>query len=273
MPIPVHDLGGAGAPLVISHATGFSGRVYEPLAALLAGSFRVFAVDHRGHGVAGSPTDGDMSYAAMAADLIEAIDACELDAPVVFGHSMGGTVALLAALERPGLFAGAYLYEPSALPPQNAVNGRMAMWSEAIRRRTSEFPSRAAALQNFATKDPYRRFRADVLDAFVEHAFEELPGGVVRLRCRPEDEAECYARNVTSVDDLTGIEIAATLACGADDEFGAGLVPPPLASLLPDAQLVVYEHLGHFGPFEAPDLIGLGVIDALAGSRDASRKA
>ncbi|MHB8696290.1 MAG: alpha/beta fold hydrolase [Solirubrobacteraceae bacterium] len=199
MRIPIHDRGGSGPPLVISHATGFCGRLYDPLAAALSDRFRVFAVDHRGHGEAGSPPDGDMSYQAMAVDLIDAIESLDLEAPRVFGHSMGATVALLAAQRRPELFSRAYLFEASALPTAFRVNGATNAMIEGVRRRIARFPSKPEALANFAAKDPYRRFRADALACFVEHALVENPDGGVRLRCTPTDEAECYLRNMISV--------------------------------------------------------------------------
>jgi pimeloyl-ACP methyl ester carboxylesterase len=263
MRLPIYDRGGSGPPLVISHATGFCGRLYDPLAAALAHRFHVYAVDHRGHGQAGSPRDGDMSYDAMAVDLLEAIDALELETPSVFGHSMGATVALLAARRRPGVFAHAYLFEAAALPSDFRVNGAMSAMIEGVRHRVDRFPSKADALANFALKDPYRRFRADVLACFVQHGLVELPDGTAGLRCAPADEAECYARNMTPVSRFAGLSIDATLACGTTDDFGMGLVPPPLTAVLPEARVVVHEFVGHFGPLEVPERIAADVIDAL----------
>ena len=38
------------------------------------------------------------------------------------------------------------------------------------------FPSRAAALANFASKAPFETFRADVLHCYVQHGLKELAG-------------------------------------------------------------------------------------------------
>jgi pimeloyl-ACP methyl ester carboxylesterase len=262
--IPVYDLGGSGPPLLISHATGFCGRVYDPLAAGLADRFHVYAVDHRGHGAAGSPPDGDLSYQAMAVDLIETIDRLGLQQPALFAHSMGATVGLLAAQRRPGLFSGAYLFEPSALPDSFTINGAVRDMIAVTRSRADRFASKQDALAAFSVKLPYSRFRPDVLACFVENGFEELPDGSARLCCRPEDEAECYVRNMIPVSTLAGVAIDATIASGGLDEFGVGLVPPPLLAVLPEARVVVYEDLGHFAPLEAPDRIAADVAAALA---------
>jgi pimeloyl-ACP methyl ester carboxylesterase len=48
--IAIHDLGGVGEPLLVCHATGFCGHMYEPLARSLRTRHHVFAVDLRGQG-------------------------------------------------------------------------------------------------------------------------------------------------------------------------------------------------------------------------------
>lgn len=266
----VHELGGDGRPLLLSHATGFPGRLYAPLAARLREAFTVLALDHRGHGDASSPADGDLSYTSMASDLVATVDRLGLSRPVIFGHSMGASVALLAARERPDLFAGAYLYEPSLIATGRDIGPMMGAWAAGVRARRSAFASRADAMLWFAKREPYSRFRADVLAAYVEHGLEDLDDGTVRLRCRPEDEAVCYAHNVLSADAVAGVHLRATIACGTTDTLGVGLVPPAVAEVLPYADVVVHRQLGHFGPMEAPDTIADDVIAALAGGGGAS---
>ena len=46
----VHDLGGDGPTLLHSHATGFHGRCYVPIADALADRFHSVGFDYRGHG-------------------------------------------------------------------------------------------------------------------------------------------------------------------------------------------------------------------------------
>ena len=60
--VAVHDLGGPdaigdhdSAVLLFAHATGFCGRVWEPVAAALTHRFRCLALDFRGHGVSELP--------------------------------------------------------------------------------------------------------------------------------------------------------------------------------------------------------------------------
>src|SRR5689334_18157382 len=145
--VAVHDLGGAGAPLLLCHATGFCGRAYEPLAAELADRFHVWALDFRGHGDSSAPEGERFHWDGMADDLLAAIDVIATGPIAVFGHSLGGGVAMLAEQRRPATLRWAYLFEPIVVP---AVEGTgfagPNIMSSAARRRRPTFPSKAAAL-------------------------------------------------------------------------------------------------------------------------------
>jgi pimeloyl-ACP methyl ester carboxylesterase len=248
--------------LLVSHATGFTGRTYTPFASTLARRFHVWAIDHRGHGHAGEPPDGDLSWDAMARDLLDAIDAAGLVKPFVYGHSMGGAVALLAAARRPEAFSAAYVFEPAILASRTHLHDWIEAWIAGIRRRREVFESLGDALAYFAARDPYRRFRVDALMAYVTDGLAPLPDGRLRLRCPPDVEADCYAREVVVADTFARLPLRVVVACGVGDFFGAGLVPPALANYLPAAEVRKLAHVGHFGPLEAPELAARDVIDA-----------
>jgi len=64
--VTVHDLGGTGDPFLICHATGFLGRVYEPMAADLTAHHHVYALDFRGHGDTPRPANERFDWSGMA---------------------------------------------------------------------------------------------------------------------------------------------------------------------------------------------------------------
>lgn len=92
---------GAGAPLVILHGLFGSARNWHAIAKGLGSDFRVFALDLRNHG--NSPWAPGMSYAELAEDVGAFIEHHGLGVPAVLGHSLGGKVAMVLALERPEL--------------------------------------------------------------------------------------------------------------------------------------------------------------------------
>ncbi len=94
----IRHAGPEGVPLLIAHGLFGSARNWGGVAKRLSEGREVVAVDMRNHGA--SPWDAEHSYAAMAADLDEAVEALGGRADVL-GHSMGGKAAMVLALTRP----------------------------------------------------------------------------------------------------------------------------------------------------------------------------
>ena len=90
---------GSGAAVAVLHGLFGAGRNLGLLQRRLAGEFRVLALDLRNHGA--SPHATEMSYKAMAADVAETLAARGALPAALLGHSMGGKVAMLLALDRP----------------------------------------------------------------------------------------------------------------------------------------------------------------------------
>jgi pimeloyl-ACP methyl ester carboxylesterase len=260
--LAVHDFGGEGPPLLICHATGFCGWAYEPLAAALRDRHHVWALDFRGHGDSAAPGDGDFSWDGAAGDVLAAVDAMGAEQVDAVGHSMGGAAALLAEIRRPGVLRSAYLYEPIVLPPSFARTlGQNAM-ADAARRRREVFASRAEALARYAGRPPLDVLRAGALSAYVEHGFADQPDGTVRLKCRAEHEARTFeAEGKATVDGIRGLRVPATVAIGSTDRgWTPAMFGPAVVDALPNARLVAYRHLGHFGPLQDPDSVAEDIL-------------
>jgi pimeloyl-ACP methyl ester carboxylesterase len=263
--VTVHDLGGEGEPLVLAHATGFCGRVYEPLAALLSARHHVYALDFRGHGETETSSIEALDWRRITDDLDACVGAVAGGAPIpVFGHSMGGACALLLESRLPGTFRCAYVYEPIVLPPPRPP-GPNALAEGAARRRAS-FPSRGDALLRYAERPPLSTWRADALLAYVQHGFRDEPDGSVTLRCAPAHEAAVFAGSgAVTLDDLAGVHIPVTVATGAVE---AGFSPAQLGEAqvdaLPSGRLERFEHLGHLGPMQDPPSVAAAILAFVA---------
>lgn len=92
---------GEGFPLVILH--GLFGNLdnWQTLARKWAEHYRVILVDLRNHGR--SPHADEMTYPLMAHDLAAFLEEQAVDRCHLLGHSMGGKVAMQAALTYPAL--------------------------------------------------------------------------------------------------------------------------------------------------------------------------
>ena len=118
--VVVHDLSGESdsrAPVLLVHATGFHGYVWQPFADHLR-HHHAFAPDLRGHGDATAPDDGDFGWNGFADDVLAIVDTLGLDDLDAVGHSKGGAALLLAEARQPGTFRSLYLYEPVLMPAQ-----------------------------------------------------------------------------------------------------------------------------------------------------------
>jgi pimeloyl-ACP methyl ester carboxylesterase len=87
------------------------------LARALEDDYDVVMPDARGHGKSGAPDHG-YGYDDLAADVVDLIDALELAAPVLLGHSMGGMTAAVVASRNPKRLRGLVLADPTFLTPQ-----------------------------------------------------------------------------------------------------------------------------------------------------------
>lgn len=85
-----------GEPLIVLHGLFGSARNWATLARRFGERRHVLALDLRGHG--SSPWDPDMSFPALAGDVIRFLDDRGHQRATILGHSMGGKTAMTAAL-------------------------------------------------------------------------------------------------------------------------------------------------------------------------------
>jgi pimeloyl-ACP methyl ester carboxylesterase len=269
----VHHLGGSGPPVMLAHATGFHGRCWIPVAAVLARSFTVWAIDQRGHGASGRPPDGRYDdWGMFAADLLAAVDAIGGAGWRAAGHSLGGGVSLLAEARRPGTFQAICCYEPVVMPPPEVLGTDRAAPGEnplaqLARKRRPTFASRAAALDNYRSKPPFAAFDPQALACYVEYGFVDLPDGTVGLACARDDEAAVFEGAAISPTwgALPAVMAPVAVLSGSDLEDPVARFAPHVARHLPRGGFRRLDGLDHFGPMTAPGRVGELMAVALAG--------
>ena len=94
---------GQGRPIIILHGLFGSARNWQGIARALGETHHVIAPDLRNHGQ--SPHSDSMSYSEMADDVIAIAEKLNLSNIIIIGHSMGGKVAMMAALSYPERFS------------------------------------------------------------------------------------------------------------------------------------------------------------------------
>lgn len=191
--------------IVFVHANGFNAQTYRTLLSPLAAGLRILAIDQRGHGETTLPAnpEGRRSWRDLRDDLIGLLDALDGPPVVLAGHSMGGTVGLLAAAERPERVKGLVLLDPVVMPwlgmlyakapwTSGRMWRRMPMVQAALRRR-AVFDSRETAFAAYKGRGAFKTWPETMLADYVAGGFVERPEGVVELACAPAWEASNYA--------------------------------------------------------------------------------
>ena len=92
---------GVGKPLVLMHPVGLRAEFWLPVMAELEHSYRLIAIDARGHGE--SEFDGPFQLDDLARDAIELVRAIGMGPAIFAGCSMGGMVAQEVVARRPEL--------------------------------------------------------------------------------------------------------------------------------------------------------------------------
>jgi pimeloyl-ACP methyl ester carboxylesterase len=116
--VRVVECGPAGGdPVLFIHGWGCSVYLFRKnLLPAAARGYRAIAVDLKGHGLSDKPEAADgYTTDAMAAHVLEIVDALALARPTLVGQSMGGGIALEVALRWPARIGGLVLVNPVGL--------------------------------------------------------------------------------------------------------------------------------------------------------------
>jgi pimeloyl-ACP methyl ester carboxylesterase len=264
--VAIHEFGGTGRPLLLSHATGFHGYCYLPIADELSDEYASYALDYRGHGDTARPDDWEVEWARYGDDALAAARAVAPDGGLVgFGHSMGGAGLLMAAHRDPGLFELIVAFEPIVFPPReidphDGTENNGTILSRGARKRRSTFPTFPDAIANYSSKPPMMAFDPDVLRLYVAHGFRPSPEGV-RLKCDPEHEARTFDTGGahTTWAELPEITTKVIVIAGRVDEFGPAAIAREIAEALPNGTYIENDDWNHFTPFIDPAAMA-GVI-------------
>jgi pimeloyl-ACP methyl ester carboxylesterase len=269
------DFGPEGRPfdVVFLHANGFNAMTYRSILGPLSAGLRVLAVDQRGHGasrLAANP-DGRRSWKDLRDDLVALLDVLDQPPVVLSGHSMGGTVSILAAALRPKAVSSLVLFDPVIMPPMVALYAhapwssgqlrRMPIVQGALRRR-AVFDSREAAMAAYKGRGAFKTWPDSVVADYVAGGFVETADGKVTLACAPRWEASSYAaqghnpwaalRRIKAPVRILKAEKGSTCRGSAAE----------LRRRKPDLQLEIVPGSTHFLPMESPGLVRDALMDA-----------
>jgi pimeloyl-ACP methyl ester carboxylesterase len=234
---------GEGRPFVLLHGLMADSAFFERQSAL-ADSFRMVAIDLRGHGRSPAGTEPP-TIRRLAADVEELAAAMELDSAIGVGWSLGAAV-LWRVLAGPAsqLFAGAVIVDmtPRVLNDED--------WDLGLSRETCEarsqairddFPAFAAAAGQaiFAAAGPETERAAEAFAANDPGAIGALWESLVEEDFRPL---------------LPSIRQPTLVVHGAHSHLYGADTAGHLVGALPNARAVTFDRSGHAPHLEQPEL-------------------
>jgi pimeloyl-ACP methyl ester carboxylesterase len=177
--------------LLLVHATGFHGRVWDQVIHHLPDR-HVIAVELRGHGRS-QAVDFD-SWTAFSADLAGLVEALDLQGAQGVGHSMGAAALVQAAALQPDRFRQLMLIDPVLLAPADYhLPALPAGTLHPAAGRKHHFASAQAMFDRFVDRPPYAVFNRQALMDYCQHGLRPADSGHgLQLACAPQFEGKVY---------------------------------------------------------------------------------
>src|SRR6201988_3115125 len=260
---------GTGPAVVMLHgggpgASGVSN--YSRNIDALATHFRVIVPDMPGYGRSVKHVDRNDPFGYLADMIRGLLDESHLDTAHLIGNSYGGAAALRLALDSPHRVGKLVLMGPGGIGttrglPTAGLNSLLSYYG-------GDGPSRdklAAFIRTYLVYDCAAvpdelidlRYRASIDPEVIADPPLRLPSGPMALRT-------LWRMDLTRDSRLKALMTPTLVLWGRDDKVNRPAGGPMLLNLLPNAELVMTSHTGHWMQWERPELFNQLVIDFLS---------
>jgi pimeloyl-ACP methyl ester carboxylesterase len=223
---------GSGAPIVFIHGACENSAFWNHQR-ILADSFRILSLDLPGHGRS-APLPGEFeirTYSHMVADFIS--KTCDGEKAVLVGHSMGGAIVLLNAIEHASKLKGIVLV------CTGAKLGVLPSIREGLRARFEETVKSVVGPRQFASKTNLETIQ------FVTNEILKCSSSVAAA-----DYDACNGFDVRQK--LQSISIPVLIIAGEEDKMTPVTWSSYLKENIPNSKLVVMRDASHLPMLERP---------------------
>ena len=248
----------AAEPLLLIHGVAGSSLAWTPLFEHLSASYRVVAPDLLGHGQSDKPR-ADYSLGAFAVFLRDFLDALDIPAATLVGHSLGGGVALQLVYQHRQYCRRLVLVNSGGLGTDVSMPLRLLSTPGAelllpvVASRPAVFLGNgvlsllmARGLESTRVQEHWRKYSL-LADPSGRHAFLRTLRSVVDLR----------GQTVCALDRLPGLvgDVPTLIVAGAQD----AVIPPGHAhaahAALPGSRLELIDGAGHHPMLDCPQTL------------------
>lgn len=180
-----------------AHANGFPARTYNKLFSYLADDYEINYLERHAHNPNFPVTNG---WEFLAAELREEIKKNYDQKIIGVGHSLGGILHFLVAVENPEFYKALILLDAPLISRLSGTGLKILKRTKLIDKiplakmtkfRRSVWQSKTEALKHFQQKEKFQSFDEEVLRDYIEHGtIEEAENA--KLLFSPSIEAEIY---------------------------------------------------------------------------------
>ena len=241
---------GEGIPLVLIHGLGLSSALWNRVRDSFGPGYQLVLADLRGAGGTRELRREELSLERWADDLGALLGALEIRHPVLVGHSLGASVALKYALERPDDVRALVLIGPD--PNLSNLAPRMLAAADRIEAMGLEAWVDEHWSKNPPFSDASLERDPSVLEEYRSLLLQNSPVDYVR-QCRAIAAAESLAGR------LGQVKPPALVIIGGSDDRTLPEHGRQLAAELADARVVELPDVGHTLPLEAPEATATAV--------------
>ena len=252
--VPIHfeDVG-SGPPIVMGHSILCSGVMWMYQLPKLAEHYRVINIDQRGHGRS-VPATGPYELPDMAEDAFAVLDHIGIERAVWAGLSMGGMVAMHAAVTAPDRVAALLLLDTHA--------GEETMYKK-LKYRAMSFGAKAFGIRPF--------FPAVIPLLFGRTTLAENQTLVDEWKPRFEEihvpslatAVGALTRRPSILRDLGEVRCPSLVIVGDEDASLPPILSREIVDALPNASLVVIPKAGHLSALEQPEAVTEAMVSFL----------
>ena len=230
-------------PLVLLHGFPLNRSMWKHQLADLSESYRVIAVDLRGHGET-TVTPGTVAMSEMASDVKNLLDKLSINESIHLGGlSMGGYVAWEFWLQFRQQLKSLLLFDTRAIADTEEVARARRMMASQVVTAGSQMAadSMLPKLVSDATKDNH----PDVVSSVNKMILETHPEAIAATQ-----RGMAERRDMTSF--LSEVDLPTFVCCGEHDVISTPTEMREIASAMPFAEFFEVPGAGHLAPLEQP---------------------
>jgi pimeloyl-ACP methyl ester carboxylesterase len=265
-------------PLHLHAANGFPLGSYQSFIEPFTRKYHITGLESRGMWPERGQPKRQTSWQLYADYLIEFLEQTNKRSGktqrfIGIGHSLGGSVTLIAAIKRPDLFQKLVLIEPATTPsrftafvwqylPRIAEHSIPLVSRTLLRRKY--WPSKAEFIKYHSPKTAFKNCTVQAMQDYAEYGLRNHPDNRYKLAYSTEWEAHNFRKVHYTLGLLRKVKVPTLLIAGATSYFyNAYAAKQQMIEKHKYLNLEILKNTGHLVPFENPTGAQTCILDWL----------